>query len=116
MITHCKVCEKEIKAVQFSTSYGRRSADGYGCECLQYSFRMTNSSLIKENDDKLLIVESETIMSKNYFLVFFPVYQEANVVEKNERNRIVKTFPLTELTHELAVQWVNKLKTYVLFQ
>lgn len=25
-------------------------------------------------------------------------------------------FPLKELTHELAVQWVNKLKTFVVFQ
>lgn len=123
MITHCKVCEKEIKDVQFSTSYRYRGSENYNCDCMQYSFIAQHSSILKEDIDnkvpRFLTVESETIMSKNYFLIFFPTYQEASVVEKGEgynNKRIVKTFALKELTHELAVQWVNKLKTYTIFQ
>jgi hypothetical protein len=38
---------------------------------------------------------------------------------KDEDSYLMKTlysFPLNELTHELAVQWVNKIKTYCVFQ
>jgi hypothetical protein len=62
-------------------------------------------------------VESEILTVNNYLLVFLAIYNEANVVEKNGDNKkIIHSFPLNELTHEAAAQWIKKLRTYVLFQ
>ena len=63
----------------------------------------------------------ETIMYGNYFMIFFSEDKEANVVEIGphddiNRRKVLKTFTLNELTHEFAVQWVKKLKLYVLYQ
>src|SRR5271157_5451635 len=100
MISKCKVCEKDIPPPQ----YGR----DYLCiHCHKYS-------IVYDYYDGNL--QSETISAENYFLTFFPAYKEANVVENgDEHHRIVNTFKMDELTHEAAIKWVDKLKTYVLF-
>jgi len=54
-------------------------------------------------------------------MIFFSEDKEANVVEIGphddiNRRKVLKTFTLNELTHEFAVQWVKKLKLYVLYQ
>ena len=77
-------------------------------KCSKYSFAL----------DNLLKLESETIREGNYHFCFFDVYKIATVVEwiESGKFRTVKQFSLNKLTHELAVQWVNKLKTYAIFQ
>jgi hypothetical protein len=64
------------------------------------------------------VVESETLREGNYHLIFFTAYREANIVEAEDASekRIMKTFQLEDLTHEEAVHWVQKLKTYSIFQ
>jgi hypothetical protein len=100
MIKNCKLCEKEIPVPKYGVTY-------WCSHCQQYQVIWHDNGYI----------ESEVLTSGNYHLIFFPSYQEANVVEKNDNSKkIINTFALNELTHELAVQWVNKLKTYVLFQ
>jgi hypothetical protein len=100
MINKCKVCEKAIPVPKYGESYWCIECQKYQIVCLDNGY-----------------VESEMLRVDNYHLIFFPTYKEANVVETNDSGKkIVNTFPLNELTHELAVQWVNKLKTYVLFQ
>lgn len=65
-----------------------------------------------------VVPESESLQVGNYFLHFFPEFKEASVVERleNGKFKLINSIKLNELTHELAVQWVKKLKTYVLFQ
>jgi hypothetical protein len=94
----CKVCENSL-----ISTWG-----GWSCiSCEQYTANMSYDNMI----------ESETVCVSNYYLVFFPIHKEANVVEKSEENnRIIKTFPIDELTHEEAIKWLEKLKTYVIFQ
>lgn len=105
----CKVCEQAIPAL--------RPGEAYGCAfCNQYSIQLLRPGSYYGPLLVQTVIESEMVKEKNFYLVFLPGYQEASVVEKHDKNRIVKTFPLTELTHELAVQWVNKLKKYVTFQ
>lgn len=98
---NCKVCNKE-----YDNDFGHQTL----CPiCLKYN----NKSCSFSNE-----IESESLIEKNYYLIFFPSYKEANVVETIEGNkpRIIKTFPLEELNHELAIQWIKKLETYALFQ
>ena len=100
MISHCKLCDKAIPVPQFGVSW-------WCSQCQKYQVIYLDNGF----------VESEMIRVDNYHLVFFPTYKEANVVESNEGGKkIINSFTMNELTHELAVQWVNKLKTYVLFQ
>jgi hypothetical protein len=114
MVEHCnflcKVCEQAIPAL--------RSGSRYSCPiCSQYVIVLKNPNSYYGSGSLVeSVVESESVIEKNYYLIFLPDWQEANVVERRDKNRIVKNFPLTELTHELAVQWVNKLKKYVTFQ
>ena|SRR5277367_737648 len=102
MIINCKICGKDLPP--FKNGFIARFA---ACECQKYQVVCLENGYI----------ESETIKIDNYHLIFLPAYKEANVVESNDGDKkIINTFALDELTHELAVQWVNKLKTYVLFQ
>ena len=101
MIKNCKVCQKAIPVPQYGTLY-------WCIDCQQYHVCYSNG-----------LVESETIKSDNYHLVFFPSDKEANVVEdkgSGQPAKIIKTMPMEELTHELAVHWIQKLKIYTVFQ
>jgi hypothetical protein len=50
-------------------------------------------------------------------MIFFPAYKTASIASTGDDDKkVMKSFEMNELTHEQAVQWVNKLKTYVLFQ
>jgi hypothetical protein len=103
MISACKFCEYKIPTPQLGDSW-------WCIKCQHYSFVM---------DSELRTVESESLKVGNYYLNFFPTYKTSTVVEDNEINyesRVIHSLSMNELTHELAVQWVNKLKTYVLFQ
>ena len=114
MIRNCKVCYGNIISKDYRESE-------YMCSnCEFYSFvtqtRLTyNSPLNKEDVFKFVV--SETLQVKNYYLIFWVEECQAKVIEDNGgEKKIIHSFSLNELTHELAVQWVNKLKTYVIFQ
>ena len=101
MIKICKFCEKEITVpVLFH--------NGVVCDgCKHYSMIFMSNGFI----------ESEVLREGNYYLCFLPGHGEASVVETRDGSkRIINTIKMDELTHEQAVHWVNKLKTYVLFQ
>ena len=103
MISACKFCEHPIPVPKLGNDY-------WCLHCQYYSLVM---------DSELSgIAESESLRVGNYYLNFFPQNREGNVVETNKdgNHRIIHTFSMNELTHELAVQWVKKLKTYVVFQ
>jgi hypothetical protein len=106
MYYNCKICNKIIN-VELPIKY----YDSHKClNCNKYH-------LILRGDGK---VESETITIGNYYLCFLFSYQEACVLESNGNSssdrKILSSFKMEELTHELAIYWSKKLKTYVLFQ
>lgn len=100
MIDACKFCEFKIPTPELG--------DDWWCpKCQQYSVACYDNG----------IVESETLRKGNFYVIFFPVYKTASIVSTNDEDKkVMKSFEMNELTHEQAVQWVNKLKTYVLFQ
>ena len=101
MITHCKVCEKEIPIPKLGV-------DDYWCFHCQKYFVYYDEG----------IATCEIVRVGNYHLSFLNTYHEASVVETNKNGdvTIMKSFPMPELTHDLALLWIEKLKTYVLFQ
>ena len=104
MIKSCKLCSEKIPTPKLGESW-------WCPNCQKYSF------VCYENG----VIESEVIRASNYYLVFLPIYKTASIVEvgniKNMRGeRVLRTCDMDELTHELAVYWSDKLKTYVLFQ
>lgn len=111
----CKVCEHEYNAFHINAAtrtYTETAIGAYYCDkCKQYSAKFHDG-----------LIESESVSSGNYMLVFFPEYKEATIVERDlsedaiKEWRKVKTIPLDNLTHEVALQWVKKLQTYVIFQ
>jgi hypothetical protein len=112
MIVPCKYCEKEALGgiVYFA---------GYSCPtCNIYSVTIKKKLINKENIEEGFIseVESETLKSGNCFLVYNCAHKEAYIIEKTNGFRVMHQFSLNELTHELAVQWANKLKKYLIFQ
>lgn len=101
MIDKCKVCETAIPPPKYGEDY-------WCIHCSKYS-------VVYGYWDN--VVESETISVDNYYLCFLPLHKEANVVEKSDNNhRIINTFQLDELTHEVAVKWAEKLAIYKTFQ
>lgn len=111
---NCKVCEEEYNAIHISQWHGiELPIDGWHChKCKSYDVAFDEDGSI----------ETETISSGNYRLIFFAQYEQASIVEKDLESkardawRKVKNIELKALTHEVALQWVNKLKTYVIFQ
>lgn len=99
MITACKICEKVIPVPQLGDDWWCPDCQKYSISCLSNGFP-----------------ESETIRVGNYFLVYMTAYREASVVSVDENKKILRNIPINEITHEIALQWVTKLKTYVLFQ
>ena len=101
MISKCKVCERDIPPPQYGVDY-------WCIHCGKYYIVY---------DDWTGDLESETIRSDNYCLNFFAAYKEASVVEGSAgHHRIINSFPLDELTHEVAIKWTEKLKLYVMYQ
>lgn len=99
MIKACKICETQIPTYKLGE-------DWHCPKCSQYSI----------NCDDGGILETETIRSGNFYMVFIPAYKTASIASTSEDDKkTMKSFDMNELTHEQAVQWVNKLKTYVLF-
>lgn len=100
MIDACKFCEHQIPKPELG--------DDWWCpKCQKYSIVCLDNG----------IVESETLRNGNFYMVFFPTYKTASIASTNDDNKkVMKSFEMNELTHEQAVQWVNKLKTYVIFQ
>lgn len=86
-----------------------RGAEIYKCPvCKEYS-------LVSNGDTSHII--NEKIMIGNYSCTFYPQAKEMQIcVQKSGWWSPIKRLRLNELTHEAAAQWVNKLKTYVLFQ
>jgi hypothetical protein len=100
MIKECKYCSFKIPTPELGL-------DWWCPECKVYSIVCLDNG----------IVESEVVRSSNYYLTFFPAYKTASIVETRDTNkRVLKNIEMNELTHEQIVLWVNKLKTYVLFQ
>ncbi len=103
MIENCKFCEEKVI---ISDMYTFRD-DWYCDKCKIYSFIFLPN----------LIVESETLRSGNFYLVYFPQYKTASIVStENGNKKVISSFDMNELTHEQSIQWVNKLKTYSIFQ
>lgn len=100
MITACKFCEHLIPVHQLG--------DDWWCpKCQIYSVVFMEGNLL----------ESETIRSGNFYLTYFPAYKSASISSTDDGDKkVMKSLDMNELTHEQAVQWVSKLKTYVLFQ
>lgn len=99
VIKACKVCEHPIPTPELG--------DDWHCPvCLQYGI----------NCDEHGIVETESIRSGNFYMVFIPAFKTASIASTSEDDKnVMKSFDMNELTHEQAVQWVKKLKTYVIF-
>lgn len=99
MIEACKFCENKIPIPELG--------DDWWCpKCQQYSVVYEDS-----------ILESETIRSGNFYLHYFPAYKSASIVCTADNDyKKLKSFDMNELTHEQTVQWVKKLKLYVVFQ
>jgi hypothetical protein len=99
MIEACKFCNNKIPIPELGE-------DWWCPKCQYYSVVWMDN----------YIVESETLRSGNFYLNFFPAYKTASIVSTNDDDKkVLKSFEMNELTHEQAVQWVNKLKTYVVF-
>jgi hypothetical protein len=94
---NCKLCDN----ILFVQPHSTRSEL---CDCQHY--------FVIIDEGKNII--SETLIAGNFCLILFPQFEEASILEKGSAD-VLGIFQLKELTHELAVQWVNKLKVYVLF-
>lgn len=100
MIKECKLCETKIPTPDLGS-------DWWCPVCRQYSITCLDNG----------IVESEALRSGNFYMTFFPAYKTASIVETKDSKPVnLKNIDMNELTHEQAVQWVNKLKLYVTFQ
>jgi hypothetical protein len=99
MIEACKICNNNIPVPELG--------DDWWCpKCQQYSIVCDYGQ-----------VESETIRSGNFYMVYMPAYKTASISSTDsDDKKIFKSFEMNELTHEQAVQWVKKLKLYVTFQ
>jgi len=100
--TRCKLCDKDFITELQQCQY-----------CNKYSIRINWFGKQQEEYE----IESETISSGNFYLVFFPAFKEANVVSRdNKENKQMRRIEMEELTPEVAAYWVDRLKKYVLFQ
>ena len=67
-------------------------------------------------------IESEVLRVGNFSATFFPVQRRLRLVENLPVTigmplfNTIENYTVNELTHELAVQWVKRLKTCVTFQ
>ncbi len=68
------------------------------------------------NDNKL-DVDSEKIKVNNFYLHFSPT-KKAGIIWQvvDGKERPIRRVKLEELTPEIAMQWVDKLRKYVIFQ
>jgi len=100
MIEACKFCNNKIPIPELG--------DDWWCyKCRQYSIACMENG----------IVESETLRSGNFYLHYFPIYNTASIVStRDDDKHILKSFEMNQFTHEDAIYWANKLKTYVVFQ
>jgi hypothetical protein len=107
---YCKICEKDFPVLK----YTRASI----CNtCNKYKVTYTTSPL--PNGEPY--IESETIFIDNFYFIYSREFKQAFVVQKagddKEDRHILSDFiEIEELTHELAIHWIEKLKTYVIFQ
>jgi hypothetical protein len=104
MIDHCKYCEKDIPVPKQGNDYWCIHCNHYLIETDYWGDYLANEILIVGN-----------------FSLHFSIKERmASIVTTNPKGNtwleVIPPFPLNELTHELAVQWVNKLKIYVTFQ
>lgn len=105
MIQICKSCGNSLTNDRKPGSFFRVN---WSCDkCKKYSV------VCLENG----AVESETLRSGNFYIVFMPAYKSASIVStKDTEKKIIKSFDMDEFTAEQAAHWATKLKTYVLFQ
>lgn len=102
IIVWCKICDQPLK----------RIGSGYGwsdqCPADHYSVRYTYQQHL----------ETEMVIASNFYLLFDPAFGCAWI--KNDLNMpsqpFLKSFYLGELTPEIAKDWLNKLKSYVVLQ
>lgn len=113
MFNYCKLCGNCLildRKILIQSSPNEKSIFLFRCHlCKEYQ-------LVSSCEGNA--VRFEYILIKNFSLQFEPSIQVASIFtfDKNNCGRGITIFPLNELTHELAVQWVNKLKTFVIFQ
>lgn len=105
MISICKLCGNSLSNDKKPGSFFRIN---WVCDkCKQYSV------VCLENGS----VETETLRSGNFYIVFMPAYKTASIVStKDTDKKILKSIEMEDFTAKDADYWNNKLKTYVLFQ
>ena len=114
MYHYCKLCGECMKLICHESIGRWTSADilsHFKCPLCPEYFAIFSAVHQKIITEKLLL--------KNFGFVFNAISRDAVLWKERKplSARIhLKVLPLNELTPELAVQWVNKLKTYVVFQ
>jgi hypothetical protein len=108
MYHYCKLCGECLLLARTGRMYHKIKI--FQCRlCEEYT-------LWVDADNK---PDVEWLTVNNFNLVIVVKTQQAFVRSINENdstNRMYPHFLLNELTHELAVQWVNKLRLYSIFQ
>lgn len=105
MIGVCKLCGSNLSGEKKPGSFLRSD---YKCDkCNQYSVvQLPNGQ-----------IESETLRSGNFYIVFAPSYKTAWISSTEEaEHKVLRTLEMEEFTETDAEYWNKKLKTYVLFQ
>lgn len=105
MIEICKHCGNALTS---DKKVGSLFRSNWTCgKCKQYSV------VCLENGS----IETETLRSGNFYIIFFPAYKSASIVSTEDTDKkILKSFEMEEFTAKDAEYWIKKLKTYVLFQ
>lgn len=105
MIEICKLCGHTLSNDNKGSSFARVN---FTCsKCKQYSVVCLPNGT----------VETETLRSGNFYIIFIPAYKTASIVStKDTDKKIFKSIEMEDFTAKDADYWNNKLKTYVLFQ
>jgi len=105
MIEICKLCGQALATDSKGSSFLRVNLT---CDkCKQYSVVCLPNG----------VVETETLRSGNFYIIYIPAYKTASIVSTKETDKkILKSFEMEDFTAKDADYWNNKLKTYVLFQ
>lgn len=114
MFYYCKLCGECMLLICHEWSFcDADTRSHFKCHLCSEYFLVYSTAKNKVITEKLRL--------KNFGLQFFPQTKEARLykecgVKFDTSHIFFQTLKINELTHELAIQWVNKLKTYIIFQ
>ena len=105
MIEICKLCGHALTS---DKKVGSIFRSNWTCgECKQYSVVCLDNGT----------VESEALRAGNFYVIFMPAYKTASIVSTEDtEKKILKSFEMDDFTAKDVEHWIQKLKTYVLFQ